>query len=813
MRTFRWSSLVVVALIVAGCATGRAIRQGEAAARRGDWDAAVAYYRQALVADPGRIDIKIALERSAREAAAQHIGRARALEAQEQWSGAAAEYRLAADLEPSNTLAVTKAVEIERRIRAEIEAARPRPRIDDLRQQAAQSSTVPRLDPRVTVPGLRFSNTAVRDILASIGAVTGINITWDQQMAGADQRAYSLDVSGASLEDVLNQVMAANGLTFKVTNQKTIFVYVDNATNRQKYEDQFTQTFYLSHADAAEVVQLLNQMVQTGPAVRPVITQNKSTNAIVARATAPVMAVIDSLIRSADKPRAEVLVDVQILEVSRIRMRQLGLDLNQYALGFTLSPEVAPPNTAGTIPGANAPPFNLNTISQGVSAADFYATVPGAQIKLLEQDTSTRLLAKPQLRGREGATLTMNLGDSIPVPQTTFGAAAPGGVATVPQTSYQYRPVGVNLQITPRVTYQDEIILDPITVDKSGIGPNVEVAGQSLPTFIQRSASVSMRLRDGESNLLAGLIREEDRRTIEGLPGINRIPLLRSLFGNSESNRDQSDIVMIVTPHIVRSRELTAEDLKPLYIGTNQNFGAGSTPTLISPGAPPPDLTVATGVGRAGGAAPVPPAAAPAPAAGVAAPPPAGAAGAAGAAPPAGATPPPAGAELPPTPPPGAARAPGVVPIQPVAPGAPPPAPLSTVIDLTTPGSEFQVGGPPYTIPVRVSNVSQLGSVTLSITYDPKLLRIVAVNQGTFLQQGGVAPTFVPKIDAAAGRIDIAMARAGDRPGASGTGLLAALTVEAIGAGQTRLSLTAVAASDKGAAITVQAVSAAVTIR
>ena len=345
------------------------------------------------------------------------------------------------------------------------------------------------------------------------------------------------------------------------------------------------------------MVQIINTMLTVGPAVRPVVTQNKSTNSIVVRATAPVMGVIQNIIDSNDKPRAEVMVDVQILEVSRIRLKELGLDLSNWQLGFTFSPELSPPNTSGTFPPAVPPPFNMNTISRGISPADFYMTVPTAVIKALATDTRTKLLANPQLRGREGAQLTLNLGDQVPYPVTSFVPVAAGGVPTTPQISYQYRPVGVNLTITPRVTYQDEIILDPIIVDKSGLGANVDVAGQSIPSFVNRTASVSMRLRNGESNLLAGLIREEERETARSLARHREHPHpavdLRQ-HGHEqglERSRDDRDAA-----HHPVSRN-PAADLKPFYIGTGQNFGAGSTPTLISPDARPAAAARGAGTG------------------------------------------------------------------------------------------------------------------------------------------------------------------------------------------------------------------------
>jgi len=163
--------------------------------------------------------------------------------------------------------------------------------------------------------------------------------------------------------------------------------------------------------------------------VPPTLLPNKTANTITVRATAPVIDVIERIIRANDKPRAEVVIDVQILEVNRKRTKELGLNLSNYSLGLTFSPEFAPPNTSGPTTPANPPPFNLNTISQGISTADFYLSVPTAVVKFLESDSHTKVIAKPQLRGAEGTKLTMALGDQIPVLSTVFGAQVPGGIA------------------------------------------------------------------------------------------------------------------------------------------------------------------------------------------------------------------------------------------------------------------------------------------------------------------------------------------------------------------------------------------------
>jgi len=794
--TMQKSAALTLALVVmAGCATGRAVRQGQQAADKGDWDSAVAYYRDALTNDPGRIDIRIALQRATAAASAEHIARARELEAQEQWSAAAAEYRLAADLDPANVFAAAKAVAIERKLREEIEALRPPSRMDTLRDQARQVSQVPVLaDPRAPV-NLRFTNTAVREILTSIGLYVGVNVSFVEQPTINSQliRPYSIDLQGETLESALHQVLNANQLTFKVINPRGILVYGSDPTSRTAHDDVFVQVFYLSHVEATEMQQLLSQLIAQVPGVRPQVVLNKNTNALTVRATQPVLQVFEQLIRANDKPKAEVLIDVEILEVDRQRVKQLGLNLSQYALGFSMSPEVAPPNTA-TTPNAfpqQPPPFNVNTVSQGVSTADFYATIPTALIRLLESDTNTKLLARPQLRGQERAALTLNLGDEIPIPTTTFAAQATGGIANQPVTSFTYRNVGVNLSITPRVSFDGEIILE-IVVESSRVGPNIDVAGTSLPSFGSRRAATTLRMRDGESNLLAGLIKEEDRAVVRGMPGLNRIPFIRSIFGGSDTTIGSSDIVMIITPRILRSQELTPADLAPMYVGTGNSFGATSQPPLI------------TEQSLAGGATTIAPPAGQAPPTGTGT----------TTAPPPGATtqaPPPA-QQPPPATPPAGGRAVGIVPVQGNSPpAAPPTAPAR--ITITPPGATLQMGGQPYNMPLTVTNASQLSSLTMTVTYNPAVLRATVVTEGTVMKTDGSPTTFVPKIDVSTGRIDLAVTRPGDKVGATGNGLLASIVFEAIGPGQSQIALAGVGMNAAGQQVPLQLVPATVIVK
>jgi type II secretory pathway component GspD/PulD (secretin) len=798
-------ALVLVTVVVSGCAAGRAFRKGRDAARVGDWDTAVRYYTQALQDSPDNAEFKIELERATQNAAHDHVVKARDLETKDQLDAALIEYRKATELDPTNRLAASRASELERTIRDRIEKTRPRPEIEKLRQQVRPPA--PLLNPADRTP-LKFSinNSSLRDILNFIGQQSGINIQYDQTF---QDRPYSVNLDNVPLEEALQQILAVNGYFYKVLNQTTIVIAADTLPGHQKYDDLVMQVFYLSHADPQEVSQALNSLMRITAQAVPAIYPNKTSNTVAIRATAAIVAVAEKLIRALDKPRAEVVIEVQILEVNRGRAKQFGINLSDYSLGLTFSPEVAPPNTSGVIPPAAPPPFNLNTISNGISTADFYLTVPTAFVRFLESDSRTKQLAKPQLRGAEGQELTLNLGDQIPVVSTVFGAAAAGGFANIPQSSFTYKDVGINIAMTPRVTYEGEIVLD-LRVQSNNLGASISVAGQDVPSFGNREVKTRLRLREGESNLLAGLLKDDQRKILTGFPGLIRVPGLRSLFGATQDEISQTDIVMLLTPHIVRTHELTVEDLAPMYIGTAQNVGLTGPPPLIQPPA----------AEEPAAAQPAPTAPAPIttptpqflpPPVGTL--PPATAATQPPTVPPTGATPttPPTTAPgAPPATPTGAPPRDVTAPPPPTAPTAPPGS--SAQITLTAP-QEFRTGSGPYTVPLAVSNASRMSMITLTVTFNPNVLRVRNVQEGTFMRQGNVAASFTPRIDVATGRVDIAVTRTGDQTGASGSGLLAALLFDAVAPGNSLIQVNGVASTPEGAPITLQFAPSNVTVR
>lgn len=798
--------------------------------KAGDLDQAVAYYRSAAQASPDNPNYQIALQRSMQAASRAHFEKAREFESRDQLEAARGEYQLSSEYDPSNRQAAAKVATLDQTIRERIEAARPRPAIEQLRERARAASAPPLLNPASREPlRMQFRSVGIREILDALGNAAGINITYDPTVP---QTATSIVLDGVTFEEGLQQIVSTNQLAYKVTSERSILVFPDNVQKHAQYDEQVVQTFYVSNADVTELTQILSSIVRFPQmAVQPVIQFNKTANTITVRGTAPVVQILERIISQNDKARAEIMFDIEILEVNRTRAKQYGLNLSQYALGGVLSPEVAPGGTASTTGGTTTggqptdptgvtspPPFNLNTISRGLTTSDFYLAVPTAIVRALESDTQTKLVAKPQLRGAEGMKLTLNLGDEVPIVSTSYTPIATGGPGVNPLNSFQLKPVGINLDITPvRVTLEGDILID-LNLESSSRGSDVNVAGTNYPSFGSRKVGTRLRLRDGESNLLAGLLREDERKALNGFPGAIRVPILRQLFSNNDQTIAQTDVVMLLTPHILRAPEITEADLQPIYIGSQGNLGIGGPPPLIAnPEAA--DTPAAPDVETPPASAPRSPAAAP------------------------GATPTgqpraPAGTTL--AAPPGSSPVPGTVVVPapvPAPPGATPPAapaepaaPVSVApapdaaappvsapglgsaqVILTPPGNVFRIGGGPYTVPISITNAARLSTISLTLTFDPLLLRPRVVNEGSFMRSGGASATFTQQVGN--GRIDITIIRSADATGATGTGLLGAVLFDVVAPGITTVNLNGVATGPGGTPMGLQFRPATITIQ
>jgi len=586
--------LAVATLALSGCATASAVRRGERAEQRQDYDLAVVEYTRALRENPDNETARLALDRARLRASQDHFQRGRRLAATGKLDQALVEFELAADLNPINGDIENELRTTREQLRAKALVARDGLTALEALMKEARELPPPGLDlPQdVKMPAaLTFSEASSRLVFTAIARLSNMSIGFDPAFR---ETPVTVDLRNASLAEALSTVADQTRTFFRVTGARALLVIPDTQAKRAEYEDEVVQSFYLSNADVKETMDLL-RMVLDARRISPLT----SNSVVTIKDTPERVAAAGRLLTAIDKARPEVIVDVQLLEVDRTRLQEYGL---QFA-----SPTSPLIGIDGSVTARTDESQTLSLRSlRGLSQSDvLLANLPGLYYRLLKNDTNTRLLANTQLRMTEGTASQARFGERVPVPGTTFAPIATGGVPQQPITSYVYETIGVNIDITPRMHHDDQmtLMLKLVVQSLSGLGFG------GLPTFANREVSTMISLRDGETNMLAGLIRADERRVVDGIPGLSDIPAIGRLFAHTRTETTESDIVLTLTPHIVRRLNVTADDLRAFRVGRDSISALDTLPPALDL-PPPPEPTPAVppaGTPPPPGTAPVPP--------------------------------------------------------------------------------------------------------------------------------------------------------------------------------------------------------------
>jgi general secretion pathway protein D len=564
--------LAVVCLFAGGCAATGALNRGRSAELRQDYDIAVVEYTKAVRLRPNDSDARLALERAKLRAAQDHFMRGRRLAATGKLDRALVEFELASELNPSGGDIDDELRSTRNKLRAQIAVAREGK--TELQTIIERSRELPPpgmdLPAGVKMPAsLTFRDASSRDVFMTIARFANISLIFDTAFREAP---VSVDLRNASLEDALSTVAGATRTFFRVTAPKTIVVIPDTPAKRREYEEEIVRTFYLSNADLKETMDMLRMVLDARR-----ISPTTATNALTIKDTPERIAAAARVVSAIDKARPEVIIDVELLEVDRTRLQEYGL---QFA-----SPGNPPTGINGTvsIPTDNTGTISLGALKNLTSSDLLFSGLPTLYYRLLKSDTNTRILANPQLRTADGMPAHAGFGQQVPVPVTTFAPIATGGTPQQPITSFNYQNIGVNIDITPRTHHDDDVSLTlkiaVTSISGSGFG--------GLPTFGNREVSTIIRLRDGETNMLAGLIRDDERRSLDGIPGLSDIPILGRLFAHNAKTTEQSDIILTLTPHIIRVLDLTEADLRPFRVGRDSVSPLAELPLPVEPPKPP----------------------------------------------------------------------------------------------------------------------------------------------------------------------------------------------------------------------------------
>jgi len=548
MRKVAFLSIAVIILVLSGCSTfNQSYKLGTEAAANKNWDEAIKHYEKAMQEDPSNAAYRLALTRAKILASYSHVFKARKLAAEGKKEEALAEYQKAISYTPND-----RAIAVEAQLLTAKEQESPEPK-----ETKIEPPVKLRVNDQKLSLNFMHDRVKLKDIFQALGKHAQLNILFDESFKDIP---YSVDLTDRTFEQALNSLCMATKNFHRVIDEKSLIIVPDLPAKRIQYELNAIKTFYLSNIKAedlqASIMPILRSQFKA-----PQFMVDKNLNSITLRDTPAVLELAGKLIKLWDKPRGEVVIDLEIMEVSRQKLKKFGMELDQYSIGFGYS--------GGENPSSESGWFDLSTIDL-TKKSNFQVTMPTAFLNFLESDQDTKIIAQPRLRGIEGEEMSYLVGDKIPIPRTSFTPFAAGGVPQQPLTSFEYEDVGIDIKITPRIHFEGEITLEVEMNIKSVGGTGIA----DIPIISTREIKNIIRLKDGETNLLAGLLKDEERLSTRGIVGLKSIPILGGLFSGTEKTVQQWDVLMTITPYIIRSIPITEDDLKPLWINLGSSFSS-----------------------------------------------------------------------------------------------------------------------------------------------------------------------------------------------------------------------------------------------
>ncbi|HYK42759.1 MAG TPA: secretin N-terminal domain-containing protein [Thermoanaerobaculia bacterium] len=580
MKFLKALGIVAALLLGTACASSQAYREAREEESLSHWDMAVVKYSRALEGDPTNSRYKISLENAKRKASQVHFERGKIYRSSGQPELAVVELEQTRALDPTNHYAENELA------KAKDEAAKASAERDgESRMQTAKRRTrgararAPMLEPASDRPiNLNFPTPKpIKQIYQALALAAGINVIFDPQLKDDN---VSIVLTNISFQTGLETLMRQENHFYKVIDEKTMLIAADTPANRKTYEDLVIRTFFLSNGDVTEVSNALRSLLQTTR-----ISINKAENSITLRDTADKVAIAEKIVEQNDKQLAEVVIDVELLQINTTKASDIGLLLSQYSVSAGApapggTTDLGVQMTGGTT-ATSTGPFTWDQL-RSLSIRSFGFNIPLVTYNFIKNNTDSELLAKPQLRISEGQKAQLIIGDKVPIPTTTFNTANVVGSSIVPVTSFQYQDVGIKIEVEPRVHHNKEVTLK-LVLEVSQLGAAVDFGGQKQPTIGTRTISSNIRLRDGETNFLAGLFRTDKSHGTTTVPFVGEIPLLGRLFTNKTTNTQTTDLVLTLTPHIMRIPDVTEEDMVPVYVGTDSNISFQGTPRIESP--------------------------------------------------------------------------------------------------------------------------------------------------------------------------------------------------------------------------------------
>ncbi len=754
---------------IMSCAGSQAFQRGERHAQRGEWDLAVKEYRDANKQDPHDIEYRSALLRAEETAANQHYKKALGFLKERKLDQAITDLQQALFLNPSNAAiqSALKSVldmkqaedhyrasltfvelgrlgeaigELNQAVELDPENAKYHDSLDKLQKKRAEVEPDEALTLASDKPiTLNFKNTNIKDVFEVLSKLSGINIMFDDEVKAQPVTVFVKDVS---FQYALNLLLSTNKLFMKKVSADTIIIIPKNKAKTDQYQDLMVKTFYINIAKAKDIVNLLKSMLDVKKTY-----VNEVLNAITVRDTPEKIKLVEKVIAANDLKEAEVILDVEILEISRTNALKYGWNFTPSGLSASASVQGTTPAATTTATTNGAGGIALSQLSN-LTKDNIFVTLPGLVVNLIKQDSDAQTLANPRVRVLNGKKALFHVGEKIPIQTSVAQTTTTAGY--YPTSTFDYKDVGIKLNIEPTVHLNNTVTLS-LKLEINTLGDALNFGnGQIQYKFGTRTTESVINLRDGETVIIGGLIKDEDRKSRLKIPILGDIPILGKLFSSADDGTIKTDILMSITPNIVRAMELPDKESQVFWSGTEQDYD--TKPLFVTsagksskPSDKPLDKTTVLEslANRSTGTIPAP------------------------------------GAEFKPMSAPSATLVKSF------------PALSAPVLELKP--SDASVGvGQEARFELMVGGVKNLFGAIVTLSYDPKLVEFKTASEGTLLKKDNQQTSFLFSNNIKAGTVDFYMTRIGDVGGVDGVGSFCTLVFQAKSAGMSDLAMKSV---------------------
>lgn len=548
-------------------------KEGTKAESQNRYDEAYDDYSQALALDPKNARYMAATSRLRFYASVQHVRNGAALRDSGKFPEATAEFNRAIQIDPTNLIAQME-------LRRTADMVKHQAKVDDQKTPAPKSELSKMAEAAAgPIDFQPTSNTPMNMRLSApadqaykiIGKLAGVNVIFDPDFK---PQKVNIELNDVGARSALEMLALESKTFWQPIASNTILVATDSSAKRKEYEHQVMRMFFMHNNSTSAELQEASKTISALLDLQRVQVI-PGQNAMVFRGSLDQMILAEKLLEDLDKPKAEVMIEIAVLEVSKDKLRTLGVN-PPTSISASVSPVAANAANGSGGGGGGGATFSINQLGQ-LTANNVYVTVPGASAAFLMSDSNTKVLQNPSVRAMDNEKASLKIGDRVPVATGSFAPGTGGGVSPLVSTQFQYLDIGVNVDITPHIHSEREVTLK-MSLEISSVTGQQNIGGITQPIIGQRRVEQETRLGDGEVNLVAGILEDTETKSLSGYPYLYRIPILKYLFAQEDRERQQNEVVFAITPHIVRAQEITEQNLRLIDVGTATTTGIRRVP-------------------------------------------------------------------------------------------------------------------------------------------------------------------------------------------------------------------------------------------